>query len=245
MLRLAFSLLTTLPFPAPACWNPGDSGRAAGWFSLVGLVIGLLVASVHWLAGLVFPPLVAGALTLAAWIVLTGGLHLDGLADCADGLLYPGTPEKRLEIMRDPRLGAFGGIGLGLALLLKFSALASLTPAALPALPLAASLARWCILPAGLLPLAKPGGMGADFAAGLRKPSLLWGALLPLGLTLLLGWSGLLAAGMGLLSGTGLLLLAKRRLGGVSGDVFGLVVESVEIVILITCLWGQIPAPFG
>ncbi len=245
MLRLAFSLLTTLPFPAPACWKPGDSGRAAGWFSLVGLVIGLLVAGIHWLAGLVFPPLITGAIALTAWVALTGGLHLDGMADCADGLLYPGSPEKRLEIMRDPRLGAFGGIGLGLALLLKFSALASLTPAALPALPLAASLARWCILPAGLLPLAKPGGMGADFAAGLRKISLLWGAFLPLGLTLLLGWSGLLAAALGLLAAFGVLALAKKRIGGVTGDVFGLVVESVEVVTLITCLWSQIPNPVG
>ncbi len=232
MLRLAFSLLTTLPIPAPATWNPGDSGRAAGWYPLVGLVVGLLVAGVHWLAGLVFPPLVTGALALIAWVALTGGLHLDGLADCADGLLYPGAPEKRLEIMRDPRLGAFGGIGLGLALILKFSALASLTPATLPGLLLAASLARWCILPAGLLPLAKPGGMGADFAAGLRKISLLWGALIPFGLALALGWSGLLALALGLLTAFGVLTLAKNRIGGVTGDVFGLLVESVEIVVL-------------
>lgn len=232
MLRLAFSLLTTLPIPAPAHWNPGDSGRAAGWYPLVGLVIGLLVAGVHWLAGLFLPPLVTGALALAAWVVLTGGLHLDGLADCADGMLYPGAPEKRLEIMKDPHLGAFGAIGLGLALLLKFSALASLTPATLPDLLLAASLARWCILPAGLLPLARPGGMGADFAAGLRKASLLWGGLIPLGLALALGWNGLLGLALGLLAALGVLTLAKNRLGGVTGDVFGLLVESVEIVVL-------------
>lgn len=247
-IRLAFSLLTTLPIPAPADWNPGDSGRAAGWYPLVGLVIGLLAVGVHWLAGLVFPPLVTGALALTAWVALTGGLHLDGLADCADGLLYPGAPEKRLEIMKDPRLGAFGGMGLGLALLLKFSALASLTPATLPSLLLATSLARWCILPAGLLPLAKPGGkvpaapagMGADFAAGLRKASLFWGGLIPLGLALALGWSGLLALALGLLVALGVLMLAKNRLGGVTGDVFGLLVESVEIVVLMAFSTGLI-----
>lgn len=246
MLRLAFSLLTTIPIPAPATdgratsrpWNPGDSGRAAGWYPLVGLVVGLLVAGLHWLAGLAFPPLVTGALALLAWVALTGGLHLDGLADCCDGLLYPGAPEKRLEIMRDPRLGAFGGMGLGLALLLKFSALASLTPEMLPGLLLAASLARWCILPAGLLPLARPGGMGADFAAGLRKASLLWGALIPLGLAALLGGRGLLAAGAGLLTAAGILTLAKKRLGGVTGDVFGLLVEAVEITILLVFTIG-------
>lgn len=236
MLRLAFSLLTTLPVPAPQKWLPGDSGRAAGWYPLVGLVIGLLVAGVHRLSGLFLPPLVTGALVLLAWVALTGGLHLDGLADCADGLLYPGAPEKRLEIMKDPRLGAFGGMGLGLALLLKFAALASFPPAALPALPLTASLARWCILPAGLIPSARPGGMAADFAAGLRKDSLFWGGLLPLGLTLLLGWRGWLAAALGLLTTLGVLTLAKNRLGGVTGDVFGLLVEVVEIVGLLTFL---------
>jgi adenosylcobinamide-GDP ribazoletransferase len=239
MLRIAFSLLTTLPFPAPANWNPGDSGRAAGWYPLAGLVIGLLVAGIHWLAGLALPPLVAGALALLAWVTLTGGLHLDGLADCCDGLLYPGAPEKRLEIMKDPRLGTFGGLGLGLALLLKFSALASLRPSTLPGgLLLAASLARWCLIPAGFTRLAKPEGMGADFAAGLRKASLFWGALIPLSLALILGWSGLLALALGLLAAFGILTLAKNRIGGVTGDVFGLLVESVEIVVLLVFTIG-------
>jgi len=139
--------------------------------------------------------------------------------------------------MKDPRLGAFGGIGLALALLLKFSALASLSPAALPGLLLATSLARWCILPAGLLPLARPGGMGADFAAGLRKSSLFWGGLIPLGLAFLTGWRGGLAAAFGVLTALGVLSLAKKRLGGITGDVLGLVVESVEIVVLLIYLW--------
>lgn len=236
LILIAFSLLTTLPLPSPASWQPGDSGRAAGWFPLVGLVIGLLVGGVHWLGGLVFPPLVTGALALTAWVALTGGLHLDGLADCADGLLYPGAPEKRLEIMRDPRLGAFGAIGLALALLLKFSVLASLTPSTLPAVLLAASLARWCILPAGLLPPAKPGGMGADFAAGLQKTALVGSGFIPLGMACLLGVRGLLAAALGLLAAFGVLTLAKNRLGGITGDVFGLLVESVETVVLLVYL---------
>lgn len=236
LILIAFSLLTTLPLPSPASWQPGDSGRAAGWFPLVGLVIGLLVGGVHWLGGLVFPPLVTGALALTAWVALTGGLHLDGLADCADGLLYPGAPEKRLEIMRDPRLGAFGAIGLALALLLKFSVLASLTPSTLPAVLLAASLARWCILPAGLLPPAKPGGMGADFAAGLQETALVGSGFIPLGMACLLGVRGLLAAALGLLAAFGVLTLAKNRLGGITGDVFGLLVESVETVVLLVYL---------
>ena len=213
-LRIAFNLLTTLPVRAPDDWEAGDSGRAAGWYPLVGLVLGLLVADAYILSSLALPPLVTGALALALWVALTGGLHLDGLSDCCDGLLYPGEPEKRLQIMKDPHLGAFGAIGLGLALLLKFAALASLPPerAAL-AILLAASLGRWVILLAGFQPLANKTGMGADFTAGLRKSALAWGALIPLGLMALLGLPGLLAAALALLAALGLLRLARAQIG--------------------------------
>lgn len=178
-LSIAFNLLTTLPVRAPADWHAGDSGRAAGWCPFVGLVLGGLVALAHWLMSAYLSPLVAGALTLALWVALTGGLHLDGLADCCDGLLHARHTEKRLEVMKDSRMGAFGGIGLFLILILKFSALASLpTGRAVPVILLATSLGRWLIPPAGFQPLARSGGMGADFALGLKKSSLFWGGLL-------------------------------------------------------------------
>ena len=117
-LLIAFNLMTTLPLPASKDWQTGDSGRASVWYPFVGLVIGGLT----WLTWMgttrFFPPLVAGILTLVVWVTLTGGLHLDGLADCCDGLLASTTVERRLEIMKDPRLGTFGGIGLVLTLLL-------------------------------------------------------------------------------------------------------------------------------
>jgi adenosylcobinamide-GDP ribazoletransferase len=233
--RIAFTLLTTLPFRAPKEWLPGDSGRAAGWYSLVGLALGLLVAAVWALSNRVFPPLVSAGLALAVWTALSGGLHLDGLADCCDGLLHASNRERRLENMKDPHLGTFGVLGLGLALLLKFAALASLPlERAIPAILLAASLGRWIILPAGFQPLARPGGMGADFSSGLSKTALAWGAVIPLGLTVLLGLPGLLALSLALLSTAGLLRLARARIGGVTGDVFGLLVETVEIVCLLT-----------
>src|SRR6185295_3780239 len=162
-LRIAFGLMTTLPFRLPEDWSAGDGGRAAVWYPLVGLVIGALT----WLAWkgtiFVFPPLVTGIVTLIVWVALTGGLHLDGLADCCDGLFSSLPPERRLEIMKDPHVGAFGVIGLILVLFLKAAAFASLTPVSSLGILLAASLARWCILPAGLIPLARPSGMGADF----------------------------------------------------------------------------------
>lgn len=232
-LRTAFGLLTTLPFGLPENWQPGDSGRAGVWYPLVGLVIGGLT----WLAwrglALISPPFVTGALSLLVWVILTGGLHLDGLADCCDGLLAATTPERRLEIMKDPRLGTFGGTGLLLALLLKFAALSSLTVSASPGLFLAASLSRWCLLPAGFMPLARPGGMGADFASGLRRGAVFVGAVLPLGLVLVLGWQAVFAALAGLLAAASVLGLAKARINGVTGDVFGAVVEVAETAILL------------
>ena len=232
-LRNAFGLMTTLPFTLPDDWSAGDSGRASVWYPLVGLVIGALT----WLAWkgsmLFFPPLVAGILTLAAWAALTGGLHLDGLADCCDGLLASASVERRLEIMKDPHLGAFGAIGLIFVLLLKGATLAALTPATSFGILLAASLARWCILSAGLLPLARPGGMGADFASGFHRSFVYIGALLPFGLAVILGTRGVTSLLAGLAAAALVLWLAKSRIGGVTGDVFGMVVEVVEIVVLL------------
>lgn len=233
-LRIAFNLLTTLPIPAPKDWQPGDSGRAGGWYPLIGLVLGSMVAGVFYLTSLAFPPLVVSGVSLAVWVCLTGGLHLDGLADCCDGLWHASNPRRRLEIMKDPHLGAFGAIGLGMALLLKFAMLSSLAPErAILTILLAASLGRWVILLAGLQPLARSGGMGADFAAGLHKSSLAWGAIIPLTLTALLGWHGLFALVLTLLAVVGLLRFVRDRIGGVTGDVFGLLVEVVEILVLL------------
>ena len=231
--------MTTLPFRLSDDWSAGDSGRASVWYPLVGLVIGALT----WLAWkatmLFFPPLVAGVLTLVIWVALTGGLHLDGLADCCDGLLASASVERRLEIMKDPHMGAFGVIGLILVLFLKaatLASLASLTPASSFSILLAASLARWCILPAGLLPLARPSGsgMGADFASGFRHSFIFWGAIIPLVIAITLGARGVLSMFAGLGAAGLVLWLAKSRIGGVTGDVFGMVVEIVEVVVLLT-----------
>ncbi len=237
-LQIAFGLMTTLPIRLPDDWSAGDSGRAAVWYPLVGLVIGALTWLAWKGATLVFPSLVVGVLALVVWIALTGGLHLDGLADCCDGLFSSVPRERRLEIMKDPHVGAFGVIGLILVLLLKAAALASLTPVTGFAILLAASLARWCILPAGLLPLARSSGMGADFASGLRRASLVWGAIVPLLVAILLGWRGVLSALAGVGAAALILWFAKSRIGGVTGDVFGMLVEIVETVVLLVFLVG-------
>lgn len=230
--------MTTLPVRLPDDWSAGDSGRASIWYPFVGLVVGA-IAWLAWKAATsVFPSWVAGVLTLIVWVVLTGGLHLDGLADCCDGLLASTSVERRLEIMKDPHVGAFGVIGLILVLLLKAAALMSLTSVSSPGILLAASLARWCILPAALLPQARSSGMGADFALGFRSSFILWGALIPLAITLLLGARGLVSTMSGLGAAVCVLWLARSRIGGVTGDVFGMIVEIVEVTVLVAFLIG-------
>ena len=233
--------MTTLPIRLPENWSAGDSGRASVWYPFVGLVIGGLTWLVWKGATLAFPPLMAGSLALVVWVILTGGLHLDGLADCCDGLLASTSVERRLEIMKDPHVGAFGVIGLILVLLLKVSALTSfvsLRPSSGFSILLAASLARWCILPGGLLPLARSSGMGADFASGFRRSFILWGAILPLAIAVFLGIRGVVSMLAGLSAAVLGLWLAKSRIGGVTGDVFGMIVEVVETVVLIAFLMG-------
>ena len=239
-LRIAFGLMTTLPVKLPDDWSAGDSGRASVWYPLVGLVIGALTWLVWNGATLILPPLVTGVVTLVIWIGLTGGLHLDGLADGCDGLLASASAERRLEIMKDPHVGAFGVIGLTLVLMLKVAALTSLTPASSPGILLAATFARWCILPAGLIRLARPSGagMGADFALGFRRSYILWGAIIPLLIALLTGPRAGLSALAGLGAAAWVLWLGTSRIGGVTGDVFGMVVEIVETVVLVAFLIG-------
>lgn len=237
-LLIAFGLMTTLPFRLPEDWSAGDSGRAAVWYPLVGLVLGALTWLTWKGATFLFPPFVAAVIALVAWVLLTGGLHLDGLADCCDGLFASVSRERRLEIMKDPHVGTFGVIGLLLILFLKAAVLASLTPVSSLGILLAASLSRWCILAAALLPLARSSGMAADFASGLRRSSIILSAVIPLALMVLLGLRGILSVLVGIATAALILWLAKFRIGGVTGDVFGMIVEVVETAVLLTFLIG-------
>ena len=237
-LRVALGLMTTLPVKLPEDWSAGDNGRASIWYPFVGLMVGALTWLAWTGASTVLPPLVAGIITLVVWVGLTGGLHLDGLAYCCHGLFASAEPDRRLEIMKDPHVGAFGLIGIVLVLMLKAAALSSLTQDSSFGILLAASLARWCILPAALLPLARPSGMGADFVQGFHRTFLLWGALVPMGIVFFLGIRGVLPASIGMGVAAFVLWLAASRIGGITGDVFGMIVELVETAVLVAFLIG-------
>jgi adenosylcobinamide-GDP ribazoletransferase len=231
-LAVAVGFLTVLPTPA-VDYQPGTLGRAGRWFPVVGVLIGLLLVGGHWCFAYLFPLPLAAVLTTTLWATLTGGLHLDGLADCCDGLLAPVAPERRLEIMRDPRTGAFAVIGLVLFLLLKTTAIATL-PLPLPALLLAPTWARWLLLWLARQPTARRGGLGAEFSNHLTTQRLVIALIAPLVLLVLFFQLRVLLA---LLAGLAVTWLvgrgARARLGGTTGDVYGLTVELSELSTLL------------
>jgi adenosylcobinamide-GDP ribazoletransferase len=202
-------------------------------YPFVGLVLGILLMLAHLAFQTVLPPLVSAALIVVAWAVLTGGLHLDGWADCCDALPATVTQERRLEILKDPRLGSFGGIGLVLLLMFKFAAVASL-PQGSAALILAPTLGRWAIVNvAAIFPLARPDGMAAHFRAGLARRELAWAGLTAALVCGAAGWGGLAAFVGAAFAALVLGRWATSRLGGVTGDVYGAACELVEVVVLV------------
>lgn len=234
-LLLAARHLTIVPLGGGVVHDPGALGRAASWFPVVGLGIGGVLAATEWAAGALLPALLAALVTVTVWKLLTGGLHLDGLADCLDGL-SGADAEQRLRIMSDSRIGAFGAIGLILFLLLEIAAVAELDPAwrwqALLAVPVIGratpALVAWSF------PGARPGGQGATFGESVRTRAL----PLTLGLAgvvagLVLGPRGLVALAAACLVALGIGWFFTRRIGGVTGDVLGAGVEAAELVALL------------
>jgi adenosylcobinamide-GDP ribazoletransferase len=219
----------------------------------VGALIGLAVGGVWWAAGRVWAPMVAAGIAVVADVVFTGYLHLDGLADAADGLLPPMSRARRLEVMRDPSVGAFGAVTVGTVLLLRFSAFASA-----PAAPLVVA-ALWCgsrtamAVIARALPYAREeGGLATAFVisregevappgGGSRwttrgVAAVIAGAALAVALGVLgRGQRGLVAVGAEALGAAAVALGARSRIGGFTGDVLGasgVVAETAGLLVL-------------
>jgi len=238
---------TRIPLPRASSVVGADIARA-GWAApLVGAAIGLAGAAIYALAHKVgLPPLVAAGLTLASTLGLTGALHEDGFADTADGLGSRRPAPQALDIMRRSDVGPMGVAALVLLLLIQVAALAAVPRIwlAAAALVLAAVTARVAVLLATGSPAARPGGFGAlvagQTAAADRElaVALLGCAVAAAGLAAG-GWPlaarGLAAMVAGLLAGWLVRLVAVRRLGGMTGDVFGAILELTATAVLVTC----------
>jgi adenosylcobinamide-GDP ribazoletransferase len=241
-LLTAARYLTIVPFPGPAQAGIGAVGRAAAWFPIVGAGLGVGLALLDRLAGAVFPPILSVLLTVTGWKLATGGLHLDGLADCLDGLIGKDA-EHRLAIMRDSRIGAFGAVGLILFLMLEIAALGELTPAVRGAALLAAPVIGRATpaLLARLFPPAREDGQGASFRAALSSSAPVIGLAAALAVSVVaLAGAGAAALAVGVATALGVAVLLARRLGGITGDVMGAGIEVAELAALLTvCAWTR------
>jgi len=229
----AFQFLTILPAIVQRTFTPQEMGRAAGWFPLVGLVLGGVLYALALGSGKIFPPPVVAVIVLATWLLLTRALHFDGFLDTCDGLFGGFTPERRLEIMRDSHVGAFGVAGGGLLLLAKFTAINSLPhPFGLMLAPL---LGRWILsIAIFAYPYAREKGLGRDMKDNVRWPQITLATVITLlAAGLISGWAGLLAfllAGLTLWLGAAFIL---RRIPGLTGDSYGALCELAELIILL------------
>ena len=231
-LRLALTFLTTLPLPPVRDMQPGDFARASAYYPLAGYAVGGLVAGLLYLS-VPLPPGVVAALGVGLWLLLTGMLHFDGLVDSADALFAMKSPAQRLDILRDVHVGAFGLATGVLALLLLWSLLGAGPPWYAPLV--AAVVARMVVLmPMNAYPAARPESLGAQSSGKGR-----WGLAFLFALPALLLPEAWLAALVALLGVTLTAAWAARRLGGgLSGDVYGLLIVVAEGLVLGFYGWG-------
>jgi adenosylcobinamide-GDP ribazoletransferase len=232
--RVAVAFLTRLPLGGAELTAAGLS-RAAAWFPAVGLLVGGVMAATRALAGLVVDPVAATVLALLAAVVVTGGLHEDGLADAADAMGAHASRARKLEILRDPRVGTFGALALVFAVALSLAALVPLDDGRFARAALVGHvLGRWSTLPQSLAsPAARPGGSGALVRVG--PAGLAAGTCVAFGTALLAGGvAGAIAVGVACAVTFVGGVSALRVLGGVSGDTFGAVNKLVEIAAYLT-----------
>lgn len=237
LLAAAIAFLTRLPVARGSAFDAKTVARAARWFPLAGALLGAIYTVALRLAAPVFPAAVTAVMLTALDAALTGALHLDGLADCADGFGGGRTREDVLRIMRDHAIGAYGAVALVLALAFRIAAVAALIArgGALPPVFLAPVLGRWAaVLLGATQPYARPPdqdatGAPARYMSGTELVIATATAALAAAVC---GWRGTLA---GLLAGAAALLWgwrSARRIGGITGDTLGAAVVVVECLVL-------------
>lgn len=230
----AIALHTRIPIRTHAS-KASELARSVPWFPVVGAGLGASIAAVYIGLSALLPGFLAAVMAAVAGALLTGALHEDGLADVADAFGAGGTKDRRLEILDDPRLGTYGVIAVASSFLLRAGAIAVLDiTSAIALLPAAHALSRaGAIVLMIWLPLARPDGLGARYAAYLTGGRALCGiaAGAVISAVAIGPWSGaaFVLAGLAILA---MGFLARAKLGGVTGDVLGATQQIVELAIL-------------
>ena len=232
----AVRFLTVLPVPGQGA--PRPLAASLPWFPLVGAVMGAFLGGIGLGLDRLLPPGPVAALLLTALVVGTGGLHLDGLMDTADGVFGGRTPARRLEIMRDSRVGAFGVMAGALAMLLQWACLAELRgEERLQALVVACAVARWAMVGAVVrFPAARAAGLGATMREHAGRAPLLAATVLAAAVAVGGGEEGVVGFAV-----AGIMTLAmgrflSGRLGGLTGDTYGAIAVVAETATLVAML---------
>ena len=236
----AVQFLTIAPPIVRRPFSDRELGRAVGWFALVGLLLGALLAATASGLSRLFPAGVTAALVLVGWALATGLLHLDGFLDSCDGLFGGRTPESRLRIMRDERVGAYAVVGGVLLLLVKYACLVALTDQT-TALVLAPTLGRAGIaLAVVAFPYARAEGLGRTIKdhSGWRDV-ISCSVVVLLALLLTASWSGAIALALTLLVVVAGAAYVLRRLPGLTGDIYGALCELSEVTTLLVFVAGE------
>jgi len=232
----ALQFLTIIAIPWRRDAQKAQLGRCVGYFPVVGLIIGFILAGLSWIIRFVLPPGIADALLLVVLVILTGALHLDGLADTCDGLAGHKTAEDRWRIMRDSRVGGFGVIGIVLILLVKYVSLNSipgtLMIASLVLMPVAG---RWAMTYAIFAyPYARPSGLGRVFKEGTRWPEFVVATIIAIVVAALaMKLVGLVILAIVLIITIALAIYFKKTFSGLTGDNYGAINEISEVSVLI------------
>jgi adenosylcobinamide-GDP ribazoletransferase len=240
-LLAAVQFLTILPVPRGLCPDERALGGSLPFFPVVGLGIGAAVAAIDWALGLLFPVGVTSVLAVILLIAASGGLHMDGLADTADGFFSSRPRERILEIMRDSRTGPMGVAAIVCVVALKIALIASVAAPARAWVLLLTPVAGRCalLIQMALLPYVRPEGLAQVFH---RNRSL---AHAPWALMFLIASGGLAGGIPGLVAGGVSFLFAliftayvRRRIGGLTGDTLGAACEWTELApALVASAW--------
>ena len=229
----AIRFLTILPLPGGRGAAGPDLAGSVPFFPVVGMLLGAVAAASSWAVSLAAPPLLAGAAVVILLVAFSGGMHMDGLSDTADGFLSAQPREKVLEIMKDSRAGPMGVTAVACVLLVKFASVASLPGMRFPRAVFLMPLAGRCALVVhmALLPYLRRNGLGTIFEGNWPRLSAVWAAaVMALAGWAALGLAGLATAGLCLAASLAFAWWCHRRIGGATGDTCGAACEIAEAV---------------
>ena len=237
---LAWHFLTIIPLSRSSHVQPAARELASSmqWYPAVGLVIGGILVTADTVFGMFLTPDVTTLLVLCVLVVLTGGLHQDGLADTIDGLGKRGSPAERLAVMKDGSIGALGATGLILAVGLRYAGILHLpSPERMGLLVCMPVIGKWAMVVStfGSSHARAKGGLASDFLNEIRLRDVIWAtAWAGVFVCATLGWqAGGLLLGLSAVTARGIVFLCSRVFGGITGDVLGAINEIAEILFLV------------